>query len=220
MRNSTSPVMVSDCYPKRFPSQINVNSLEPSSIGLWRSQALVTLSSTTGYGKSLEEAARLITEEAEDFLVPLLPRRKDRAMSAFHRDVTMPAIKLASTIRQSTANYRFVFRVASRKYDEARPPLPRPGKASLLRKADLEDTDVLDVGSNITLKKGREYEEAKDGSIAESILVVHPALHRMGPTDSIPLSRQVVLAELFKPPQRRGRAGDVEGSRGLLGKWN
>ena len=36
-------------------------------------------------------------------------------MSAFHRDIIMPAIRLASILRQSTANSHFVFRVASNK---------------------------------------------------------------------------------------------------------
>ena len=78
----------------------------------------------------------------------------------------MPAIKLASIMRQSTATYRFVFRVC---------PEQVCGRATSFAtarrryKADLEDMDVLDVGSNIMLKKGRDYEEeAKDGSIAES----------------------------------------------------
>ena len=77
---------------------------------------------------------------------------------------------------------------------------------------------MLDVGSRITLKKGRNYEEASDGRIANSILVVHPALYRESATERILVSRQLVLAELLKPPQRRGQARDVEGSRGLFDK--
>lgn len=194
--------------------------LDPSSIGLWRSEALVALSSDPSYGRHLEMATQRITREASEFLEPLLPRRVPGAMSAFHRDITIPAINLASTMRQSTANYRFVFRLTSNEYMEGRPPLPRPGKGSLLYKADLAEIDVLDVGSRITLKKGRAYEEAKDGSIAESILVVHPALYRKRTTESSLLSKRVVLAELLKPPQRRGQPRDVEGSRGLLDNFN
>lgn len=88
----------------------------------------------------------------------------------------------------------------------------------LLYKSDLEDIDVLDVGSRITLKKGRNYEEASGGSIADSILVVHPALYREGTIERTLVSRQLVLAELSKPPQRRGRARDVEESRVLVDK--
>ena len=211
------PVTRLRLLPPTISISINVNLSDPSSIGLWRSEALLTLSSTPSYERLRDEAAQRISQEASDFLEPLLPRRKHGAMSVFHREVTLPAIKLASTMRQSTATYRFVFRVAPNKYAEERPPLPRPGGASRLYKADLEDMDVLDVGSNIMLKKGRDYEEANDGSIAESILVVHPALHRVGPTEGIALSKQVVLANLFKPPLRRGQARDVESSRGLLG---
>lgn len=192
--------------------------LDPSSIGLWRSEALVALSSSEGFRKGLEEDAQKISRQASDFLEPVLPRRTSGAMSAFHRDITMPAIRLASTLRQSTANYHFVFRVASDLYDERRPALRRPGNRLLLYKIDLEDVDVLDVGSRITLKKGRHYEEASDGSIADSILVMHPALYRERATEKILLSRQVVLADLFKPPQRRGQPRDVEGSRGILDK--
>lgn len=139
-------------------------------------------------------------------------------MSAFDRDIIMPAIRLAKTLRQSTANYHFVFRVASNKHEEKRPALRKPGNRLLLYKSDLEDIDVLDVGSKITLKKGRHYEEASDGSIADSILIVHPALYRESTTERILVSRQLVLAELSKPPQRRGQARDVEESRGLFDK--
>lgn len=193
--------------------------LDPSSIGLWRSEALAALSSRAEYGRHLEDDAQKITQEARDFLGPFLRRQVPGAMSAFHHDITMPAIKLASTMRQSIANYHFVFRVASNKDEEARPRLPLPEKGLLLYKADLEDIDVVDIGSGIRLKKARDYAEAKDGSIAQIILVMQPALYRNRVNERILLSKQVVLADLFEPPQRRGQTRDVEGSRELLEKY-
>ncbi|CAD6567999.1 MAG: hypothetical protein ASARMPREDX12_001036 [Alectoria sarmentosa] len=191
---------------------------DPSDIGLWRSEALAALSSSAGFSTSLRENAQKIRQEASEILEPLLQRRASSAMSTFDRDIIMPAIRLASTLRQSTANYHFVFRVASNKHEENRPALRKPGIGLQLYKSDLEAIDVLDVGSGITLKKGRNYEEASDGRIANSILVVHPALYRESATERILVSRQLVLAELLKPPQRRGQARDVEGSRGLFDK--
>lgn len=85
-----------------------------------------------------------------------------------------------------------------------------------LYKADLGHVDVLDVGTGITLKKERTYEEAKDRSIAGSILVVHPALSRKAKTGEIILKQQVVLAHCVKPPRRQGQSRDVESSRGLV----
>ena len=210
------PITVLRLLPPIISISVDVNLLDPSSIGLWRSDALAALSSTTSYGRHQEEAAQDITKEASEFLEPLLPHRKHGAMSKFHNEVTMPAIKLASTMRRSTSNYRFVYRVAPNTYSEERPPLPRPGEASRLYKADLQDMDIVDVGTHIKLKKHKEYKEAKDGSIGESILVVHPALHRMGPTEGISLSKQVTLANLFKPPPRGGTTRDPEAGRRLL----
>ncbi|KAF6226264.1 hypothetical protein HO133_009130 [Letharia lupina] len=191
---------------------------DPSYIGLWRSEALAALSSTAGFSTFLEKDTQKIRQEASEILEPLLQRRARGAMSAFDRDIIMPAIRLASTLRQSTAKYHFVFRVVSNKHEEKPPALQKPGNRLLLYKSDLEDIDVLDVGSRITLKKGRNYEEASDGSIAESILVVHPALYRETPTERILVSRQLVLAKLLKPPQRRGQARDVEENRGWFDK--
>ena len=137
-------------------------------------------------------------------------------MAAFHRNIIMPAIRLANTMRQSTSDYRFMFRVSPNEYAERRPPLQRPGKFLPLYKADLGYVDVLDVGTGITLKKGKEYEEAKDASIAESILVVHPALSRKAKTGTIILKQQAVLGNCHKPPPRQGQSKDVESSRELL----
>ncbi|CAD6583886.1 MAG: hypothetical protein ASARMPRED_001540 [Alectoria sarmentosa] len=150
-----------------------------------------------------DDRVYMIRQEASEILEPLLQRRASSAMSTFDRDIIMPAIRLASTLRQSTANYHFVFRVASNKHEENRPALRKPGIGLQLYKSDLEAIDVLDVGSGITLKKGRNYEEASDGRIANSILVVHPALYRESATERI---------------LRRGQARDVEGSKGLFDK--
>lgn len=190
--------------------------LEPMSIEFWRSEALVALSATKYYEEVLAKAAPNITREAGAFLEPLLLHKVSGAMSAFHRDITMPAINLASKMRQSTTKYHFIFRVASNKYEDARPSLLPLRKYSPLYKADLEYVDVFDVRSGNTLNKQRHYEEAKDGSIAKSILVVHPALYRRGATEDILLSKQVVLAEMFKPPQREGQPRDVEDSWAFL----
>ena len=168
------------------------------------------------HGELLKEDVRKINQEAVEFLEPLLPYRASDAMAAFHRNIIMPAIRLAKTMRQSTSDYHFIFHVSSR-YEERRPRLQRPGKFLPLYKADLGHIDVLDVGTGITLKKGKEYEEAKDRSIAESILVVHPALSRRGKTGEIILKQQVVLAKCVKPPRRQGQSKDVESSRGLVG---
>ena len=168
----------------------------------------------------MEKAAARITDEATDFLQPLLSRLKSGAMMTFHQEIVMPAIALASNMRKSTAEYKFAFRVASDIVEERRPLLRPPGKSSLLYKADLEDNDILDLSSRISLKKGRNCEEERDGSIADNIMVICPALYRTTRTERILLTKQVVLAQFFKPPQRRGPQRDVDSSRGLLDRLN
>ena len=192
---------------------------DPSNIGFWRSEALAALSSNADFSTFQKEDVQKISQEASEILSPLLPRRAHGAMSAFDRDIIMPAVRLASTLRQSTAKYQFVFHVAPNKYEKMRPALRKPGTRAPLYKSDLQDTDVLDVRSKITLKRGRNYEEASDKSIADAILVVHPALYReSSASEQILVGRQLVLAELAKPPLRRGQARDVEESRGLFDK--
>ena len=133
-------------------------------------------------------------------------------MSIFHHEVTMPAINLASTIRHSTATYRFVFRVFPEQ--QVRRRATSFATASRLHKTDLEDMDVLEyhVEEGKGLRGGGERREYRGGGARGA------SSRRADRRHSFEYVNKSFLPICsFKPPQRRGQAGDAESSRGLLG---
>ena len=205
--------------PKVYELQYMLRHIDITSIGTWRSEALNAICATPEFALRQKEAARENTQEAVEFLRPLLPNLKKDAMAVFHSEITETAIKFASTMRRSSAYYHFVFRLSPNSHVSQlsnRPSLPSPGKGVPLLPSDLVKVNVLDMESRMTLKPNMALNINKDGSIGRTILIIHPALYRRTSTEEILLRKQVVLTELPKTFERRARPKDVESSRGLI----
>lgn len=136
-------------------------------------------------------------------------------MQAFHREITEPAVKLACTLRRSSASYDFVFMVTPQVYQTQRPDLPPPEKGGLVFPADLDRSEILDIETRKTLKPNR-LEPNRDGSIGNRIMIIHPALYRCRGEEKILLGKQLLLAQLPEVSQRRGKPRNNEGSRNLI----
>ncbi|KAK3178858.1 hypothetical protein OEA41_000995 [Lepraria neglecta] len=191
----------------------SLSTLEP------KREALNAICATPEFALRQKEAARENTQEAVEFLQPLLPNLKKDAMAVFHSEITETAIKFASTMRRSSAYYHFVFRLGPNSHVSQlsnRPSLPSPGKGVPLFPSDLDKVNVLDMESRMTLKPNMALNINKDGSIGRTILIIHPALYRRAATEEILLRKQVALTELPKTFERRARPKDVESSRGLI----
>ena len=165
---------------------------------------------------SRNAAANEVTREAEDFLGPLLLKQTRNAFHIFHRDITLPAVELAGTMRQSTSSYKFVFLVDRGDHGVKRPTLPPLGHGGHVSIGDFNQSDVLDVESSRILKASR-LEVNEDGSIGRRIMTIHPGVCRRGRDEDILVSKELVLVELTKPMQRRGKPREVESSKGMLG---
>ena len=206
--------------PKVYELQCMLRHIDITSIGKWRSEALNAICATPEFALRQKEAARENTQEAVEFLQPLLPNLKKDAMAVFHSEITETAIKFASTMRRSSAYYHFVFRLGPNSHVSQlsnRPSLPSPGKGIPLLLSDLDKVNVLDMESRVTLKPNMALNKNKDGSIGRTIMIIHPALYRRTATEEILLRKQLVLTELPKTFERRAKHKDVESSRGLIG---
>ena len=161
--------------------------------------------------KSKFEKANDVTREADEFLRPLLPRHTSDAFKVFHREITMSAVELAGTMRRSTSTYHFTSLVDRGHHGTKRPTIPPFGHGGLVQISDFTRSEVLDIDSNRSLKPSR-LEPNADGSVGDRILTVYPALCRRGKDEDIVVSKELLLVELKKPLQSRGKPREVESS--------
>ena len=162
------------------------------------------------------ERAGDVTREADKFLRPLLPRSTSDAFDVFHRDITLAAIELAGNMRRSTSAYRFTSLVNRGNPRMKRSTLPPFGHGGLVSISDFTQSEILDIDSNRNLKPSR-LEPNADGSVGDRIMTIYPALCRRGGDGDIVVSKGLLLVELKKPLQRRGKPREVESSWGMLG---
>ena len=165
--------------------------------------------------KSKLERAIEVTREADEFLRPLLPKHTSDAFNIFHRDITTAAIELAGTMRRSTSTYHFTSLVDRGHHGTKRPTLPPFGHGGVVQISDFTRSEILDIDSNRNLKPSR-LEPSADGSVGDRIMTIYPALCRRGGDDDILVSKELLLVELRKPVQRRGKPREVESSWGKL----
>ena len=176
---------------------------------------MIALSAIADSEEIKPEKANDVTREARDFLGPLLPRSTSDAFDVFHRDITLAAIELAGNMRRSTSAYHFTPLV-----DRGEPKmkwctLPHFGHGGLVHISDFTQSDIVDIDSARNLKPSR-LEPNEDGSIGERIMTIYPALCRRGRDGDVLVSKELLLVELRKPVQRRGKPREVESSRGML----
>ena len=161
------------------------------------------------------DKANDVTREAAEFLRPLLPRHTSDAFKVFHHEITMAAIEFAGNMRRSTSTYHFTSLVDRGHHGTKRPTIPPFGHGGLVQISDFARSEVLDVDSNRTLKPSR-LEANADGSVGDRVLTIYPALCRRGRDEDIVVSKELLLVELNKPLQNRGKPREVESSFGKL----
>ena len=150
-----------------------------------------------------------------EFLDPVLPRSTSEAFNVFHRDITLAAIELAGNMRRSISIYHFTSLVGQGRPRMKRSTLPRFGHGGLVHISDFTRSEILDIDSNRNLKPSR-LESNADGSIGDRIMTIYQALCRRGRDEDVLVSKELLLVELRKPLQRRGKPGEVESSWGKL----
>ena len=195
---------------------------DQKTIDRWRSETLIAWSAIPDSEDTKIEKASKVTREADDFLRPLLPKCTSDAFTVFHHDITLAAIELAGNMRRSTSAYHFTLLVNRGDPRMKRRTLPPFRHGGLVHISDFTQSEILDIDSNRVLKPSR-LEPNADGSIGDRIMTIYPALCRRGKNGDIMVSNELLLVELSKPLQRRGKPREVESSRGMLSgivdKW-
>ena len=176
-------------------------NIDPISIDLWRSEALIALSVSEKFASHQIEATVRITKEAEAFLKSLLPVMTEGGMKVFHQDVTEAAVSLASIIRCSTTSYYLSFATY-------RDPDTIDGLSFLtdaqgdrLHRSDLDRFKIRDIRSRKPLKPGPAFKAMGENVTGEQILLVQPGLYRRRRgAEGIMLKKPVILAQIPENP--------------------
>ena len=169
-----------------------------------------------GFERIKLKRADEVTRTAEKFLAPLLPERTSDAFKVFHRNITLAAIELAGNMRRSASAYHFASFVDRGDPNMKRFILPPFGHGGLAYISDFTQSDIADIDSARNLKPSR-VEPNEDGSIGQRIMTIYPGLCRRGRDGDVLVSKELLLVELRRPVQRRGKPREVETSKGMLG---
>ena len=189
--------------------------IDRKTIDKWRSETLIAWSAIPDSEEIKVERADDVTREAGDFLGPLLPKCTSDAFIVFHHDITLAAIELAGNMRRSTSAYHFTSLVNRGDPRMKRPTLPPFRHGGLVHISDFTQSEILDIDSNRKLKPSR-LEPNADGSVGDRIMTIYPALCRRGKNGDILVSKELLLVELSKPLQRRGKPREIESSKSVL----
>lgn len=137
-----------------------------------------------GFAARQNEAASTVTEHVHRQLGPFLSELESldsKAMSNFHDEVVMAAVKLASTMRCSSTSYFAAF----------------ADNASHLYQSDLKRYQIRDAKSG-KLEPDNPGSK-KDGAIGDKILTVQPGLYkRPRRAEAIELQKPIVLARTWE----------------------
>ena len=138
-----------------------------------------------GFAQRQNEAASIVTEHVYLELGPLLSKLESpdsKAMSNFHDEVVMAAVKVASTMRCSSTSYFVAF----------------TENASLLYQSDFNKYQIRDARSGMLLKLDNPSPK-EQGAIGNRILTVQPGLYkRPRRAESIELQKPILLARIWK----------------------
>ncbi|MCJ1473627.1 hypothetical protein MMC13_002278 [Lambiella insularis] len=166
----------------------------------WRSEALNAMLGLSAFKEVQGERATQVTREAESFIRPLLPTLGAEAMKRFHSQITLPAISLACSFRRSPVRYFLRYDLGPSVRSSQRPALAPQRKGRAINIAQRHEVDLLDVDSRKTLKANQGLAVARDGTLGEEILIIHPALsRRKGDAEEIMLRKTLELIKLLAP---------------------
>ena len=153
---------------------------DPVFIDLWKSETLQAMRASDGFAQRQNEAASTVTEHVYRQLGPFLSKLESldsKAISNFHGEVVMTAVRLASTMRCSSISYFAAF----------------TDNVSPISQSDLFTYQIRDAESGKLKpdKPGSKQEVA----IGDRILTVQPGLYKRARTaEAIELQKPIVLA--------------------------
>ena len=179
--------------------------------------------------------ALTVSQALYSTLAPLLPTSQIRpdGWKPLHEQVTMPAVRLATSMRRSIVDYRIWSRASVKRGDNG-----NGGNLPVYITA-VQRASMVDLASNKVIRPDSVLKVAEDGRIGEEMLIVQPSLLRVqtesggeggregergggggggggGKATSVTLCKPTVLVKLDEPMGKRSRGikalGDWTGS--------
>jgi len=154
-----------------------------------------------------ESQAQLVSQTLQSALSHLISETPDSAngWEDLHKQVILPAIKLATKLRLSTADYRLISHIFHKDSN-------RNGSVFVY---EIKDARMMDIMTHKPIRPDSVLKVAEDGRIGEEKLVVSPALLRVQKDGKgkVLICKPTILVKLDEPMGKR--------SRGIkaLGAW-
>ena len=177
-----------------------------------------------------------VSQSLYSTLQPLLPpsQPRDEGWKALHDQVTLPAVKLATSMRRSIVDYRIWSRPSTKDVSTAKDGSERERERQHIPVyySAIQRASMVDMATNKVIRPDSVLKVADDGRIGEEMLIVQPSLLKApgkdggggggggsggggggGSGGNITLVKPTVLVKLDEPMGKR--------SRGIkaLGEW-
>lgn len=134
------------------------------------------------------EQAQEVSRAMYSTLSYLMPSGQD-GCKKLHKCITMPAVRLATTMRLSTAAYG-MYRV--------------PPRTSDVFEEDFKQRTILNVETSKIVNPNHVAKVGRNGQIGEEKLMVHPGIQRCGngAQGNVVLCKPVIVVDLDVPLRR------------------
>lgn len=190
-----------------------MKELEPPrdslTIRRWRSEALQALTKMPEFFDEQRQQAAAVSQSLYAAISRLLPEAQtnDTGWRVLHEDITLPTLRLATTLRISPSSYRLSY--------------PSPSsKAAPIYMSAIPRATLTDLATNKLIRPDSLLKPNSEGRIGEEVLIISPTLVRIEEAKegerakNIMLVKPNVVVRLDEAMGRRNKGG----MRGL-GEW-
>ncbi|SLM36102.1 hypothetical protein LPUS_05536 [Lasallia pustulata] len=154
----------------------------------WKSETLTMISKQEIFQRMQHEQAEEVSRAMYSTLSYLMPSGQD-GCKKLHKCITMPAVRLATTMRLSTAAYG-MYRV--------------PPRTSDVFEEDFKQRTILNVETSKIVNPNHVAKVGRNGQIGEEKLMVYPGIQRCwnGAQGNVVLCKPLIVVD-FDVPLRR-----------------
>ena len=154
----------------------------------WKSETLTRISDEETFQRMQHERAEEVSRAMYSTLSYLMPSWRDGrdGWKKLHECITMPAVRLATIMRLSTATYR-MFHV--------------PPRTSDVFEKDFKQATIMNVETSNIVNIGDVAQVGRNGRIGEEKLMIHPGIQRCrnGAQDDVVLCKPLIVVQFDVP---------------------
>lgn len=184
-----------------FKLRSRADSTDAVTLRKWRSEALQGLLKVDVFTAMRTEQAESLARSLYSALAYMLggsdaPVSHD-GWEELHKQVVLPAVDLATTIRISMADYHFLAQLFKK----------APEKANTIYHNEIQHYQLIDNATHKIVRPDSAIKIANDGRIGNELLIVSPALMRQKDDGHKTIvSKPTIIIKLDQPMEKRNKA--------------